>query len=179
MIAIKFDKKQVAKALLQLGEKGAASAITMAINRVLPGVRTDAKKHLKEELKLKTAGPLHKKMKIHTASRKTLSGDVQFFGSIPLKAYNGVKVKKGKGGGVYFKGNKIDRSFRGSIKTLKNDFFQRTGKQRGPVKRLYGYTLPQEYQKNELHNKLTLAARNRMDKEWPRAIAQEIRKLGL
>ena len=137
-VRIKLDKKELSKAFAELGKRGAKSAVTMAINKVLAGVRTDAKAHIKKDVGLATSGPLQRRMTIHKASRRTLSGDVTFSGAIPLKAYKGWKVKRGAGGGVFVKGKKIERSFRGNMGRLRNDLFMRVGKSRNLVKRLYG-----------------------------------------
>ena len=183
-INISLDTKQLSKALMQLGTTEAKHAASMAINRVLPGVRTEAKKVIKEKTKLRRIGSIFRRMVITKSTRSTLAGSIEFPGGIPLVDYKGARHKKGKGGGVFQDGEKHEHSFKASIKSIKNDFFYRVdGYQKGQagyrIKRLYAYTVTQQYRHHKVEDILTREAQKRMGKEFGRAIAQKARKLGL
>lgn len=176
MIDIKFESKALSKALVSLGSKGTSSAASMAINRVLPGVRTDAKRHIAANAGLNNINRVGRRIKLVKSSVNTLQGSVWFYGSIGLKYYKTAKHKKGKGGGVFQDGEKIKNSFKASINKLKDDYWWRAGKE---VIRLWGFTVSQEYFYQKTPEHVNYLAQKRLNKEFGRAIAKEIRKLGL
>lgn len=174
---ITLEKERVSRALIQLGKVGTAKAISMTINRVLPGVRTDAKRHIAQNAKMKRIGSVGEKISIWKSSPKNLEAKIWFQGSTELADYKNVRVDRGKGGGVTFRGKKITKSFRADIKSKKNGLWRRT--ENGKVHKLFGYTLTQEYYKHETPKKMKSLALERLRKEFDRSIAQQLRKLGL
>lgn len=177
MIRITFEKKALTLALASLGRDGVSSAASMAINRVLPGVRTDASRFLSAEVGVKTVKTVRNRMDIKKSSKRTLSGELRTLPEgLPLSKLKNVRVTKRR---VSWRGDAVPNAFRVSqnARKLKGEIMiGRSGKK---ISRAFGYTLTQEYHKRETPDFLREKVYPRLRKEFDRAIAHELRKRGL
>lgn len=177
MIKITFDKKALSLALVSLGRDGVSSAASMAINRVLPGVRTDATRFLTGEVGVKTSKTVRNRMNIKKSSKRTLSGELRTLPEgLPLTKLKNVRVTKKR---VSWRGETIKNAFRvsGTARKVKGEIM--IGREGKKISRAFGYTLTQEYHKRETPDFLREKVYPRLNKEFNRAIAQELRKRGL
>lgn len=132
---------------------------------------------LVNEVGLKKQGTIRKRFVLKKSTRVTLRGElITPEMGIPLSAVKGVRASAR---GITWKGRTITKGFRikGKVGSLSNDLFVRVKGRRSP-KRLYSYTLVQEYEKHETGSQLEQTAGPRLSKAWEAAFRNQARRLG-
>lgn len=171
---VKLDIEEVKRFATDVQRNRVPLAASRAINKVLGNVRTEASKQIRQERAL-SASTVRDALTIKRATKALLIGNVTASGRpIPLKEYQarrtktGVTVKVSPGGRklVVFAGNKgflVDK--------IGGHVFARTGKQRLPIKKLYGPSIPSTFVKDKV-----IAALDRVANDsWAKRFAEELR----
>lgn len=171
---VRLDLKEVQKYLTDVQRKRVPRAASRAINKTLTNVRTEASKQIRQKRALK-AGVVRQAMSIVRATVARLAGSLNASGRpIPLREYaarrtkKGVTVKVTPGARklVTHQGNKgfiVDR--------IGGHVFAREGKQRLPIKKLYGPSIPATF----LKEKVVAAMHRVAGANWPKRFAEELR----
>jgi hypothetical protein len=171
---VRVDIEEVKRMATDVQRNRVPNAAARAINKTLANVRTEASKQIRQERAL-SASTVKDALTIHRATKMLLIGDVTASGRpIPLKEYQArqtrsgvtVKVSPGPRKLVTFAGNK---GF--IVNKIGGHVFARTGKQRLPIKKLYGPSIPATFVKERV-----LAALDRVAGDaWHKRLAEELR----
>ena len=177
-VSVRLDSREVEMALRKLGSSGAAVAMSQALNRTVTGVRTDATRAIAEKAKVKKQATVRNRFTIEKAARLKLAAALVIPPtSLPLSAVRGVRATARR---VTWRGRHQKRMFRikGAVGKLRNDIFVRVPGKRSPL-RAYAFTLLQEYEHHRIADDLERKATVRLQKEWRRALENQLRRRGL
>lgn len=157
---------------------GIEKAAVMAINRTLPGVRTDAIKEVTQVYCIK-AVDVRPTMSIRRASRNHIEGAVRSWGAtIPLVRFrvnpNNVTSKRPKGGVRVTvrkgEGGHIRTGFIAAMGSGHTGVFVRKGKKRFPIEERFGPGVPSMLKDAGAHQRIQAKADGRLEKEIDRAM---------
>jgi hypothetical protein len=173
MPVVTFDASQVLRNVANL--PGAhRRAISRALNKTAANVRTAASTAIRAKRSL-SASTVRKALAIKQANPNRLVATLSVTGRpIPLKEYRANQTKRGvtvlvspgKRKLVEHAGNKAF-----FIQKIGGHVFARQGKQRLPVKKLYGPSLPATFLNEEVRRAWTAAAQDAL----PKRLTEEIR----
>lgn len=171
---IRFDADRVIRAIGGLPTGPARRAIVRGLNKTAANVRTSASSAIRKRRAL-SASVVRDAMSIRKATKERLVSSLVTTGRpIPLRDYKArqtrkgttVAVSPGKRKLVDHKGN---RGF--IIQKIGAHVFAREGKQRLPVKKLFGPSLPSTFVQEEVRRAWTATANDAM----PKRLAEEMR----
>lgn len=174
MSVMKFDASQVLRTLDDLPRGPARRAIVRGLNKTAANVRTSASTAIRERRAL-SAKVVRDAMAIRKATKDNLVSSLVVTGRpIPLRDYKAsqtkrgvtVKVSPGKRTLVSHAGN---RAF--IIDKIGGHVFARQGKERLPVKKLYGPSLPSTFIQEQVRAAWTATAKDAL----PKRLAEEVR----
>jgi DNA-binding MarR family transcriptional regulator len=172
-IDIRGDLETIKRSLTDLQQKKVPTAASRALNKTIGNIRTQASKSIREERALsarvvRDALTVKKTTKTQLVASLTASGR-----PIPLREYQaragkrGVTVKVSPGGRklVRHAGNKAF-----ALAKFGGHIYARTGKERLPIKKLYGPSIPSTFVKD----KVTEALDKVGGESWPKRFAEEL-----
>lgn len=171
---VRLDLTEVKRWATDVQKRKVPTAAARAINKTLTNVRTEASKQIRKERAL-SASTVKDALTIRRATKLLLFGEVIASGRpIPLKEYQAretragvtVKVTPGKRKLVKHAGNK---GF--IVHKIGDHVFARTGKERLPIKKLYGPSIPATFIKQRVLDVLDRVA----GESWQKRFAEELR----
>lgn len=187
MLELKIDKRaldDLHRAFRHIPEK-APKAIAAALNKTLPGIRTDAVREVTQAYWVKV-GDARKTMTIRKASPSRLEATVRSDGeAIPLYKFR-VKpktiTKKRPAGGVHATvkrgdGGRIKHSFIAPVGE-RNRVMMRNGKARSPIKQLFGPAVPLMLKREDGLRRVEAKGAERFDKNLDHEIDRILKGFG-
>ncbi|MBP2655405.1 MAG: hypothetical protein H6Q73_2974 [Firmicutes bacterium] len=171
---IELSAEGIAKAHVLLSHigNGAPKAISSALNRTIDGVKTDVTRKVTETYDIK-AKDVRATLRVQKANTDTLQASVSANGSpIPLIKFRVTPNKPGqKKIGTLLRasvkrsgGKPISGAFVAKFKSGHIGIMQRDGKNRLPVKELYGPAVPQMMSENKVREYVVDGAGERFEK---------------
>ncbi|MGH0004081.1 phage tail protein [Pseudovibrio ascidiaceicola] len=150
----KIEDREVREMAERLSEKRLNQAFATAINSTLTTVRVQATKMVRKQVSIE-AKYLKRSFRIVKAKADNLSGVVVGFGAgLPLKAFKPRKRRKGFSAKLWGERKVFKTAF--EVQKIGNHIFIRKGKDRLPIKKLYGpgvgHILSQKSLMNELQS---------------------------
>ncbi len=186
-VSVVSDVRAVTRQLRGIQRRAVPKATRAALNKTARSVRTEAKRTIAKELKVK-AKVVDKRLGVFRASIQRLTAVI--FGPLkerPINLIEWVRSGKRKVGAFRRKAGvqvNLAKSFTipGSfIGTAKNSgkllVFRRQAKARQPIEALAGPTVTQALRSNRILAKLAARAREVWPKEFQRAITRELAKI--
>jgi hypothetical protein len=171
---IRGDLEEVKRSLNDLQQRKVPNAAARALNKTIGNVRTQASKSIREERAL-SAKVVRDALTVQKATKAKLVASLTASGRpIPLREYQaragkrGVTVKVSPGGRklVEHAGNKAF-----ALAKFGGHIYARTGKERLPIKKLYGPSIPATFLKEKV-----MSAMDKVGGEnWPKRFAEELR----
>lgn len=171
--AIRFDASRVIGNIESLPAR-ARRAISRGLNKTAGNVRTTASSAIRKRRAL-SAKVVREALAIRKASPDRLVSSLVVTGRpIPLRDYKARATKKGVTAHVS-PGKRKAISHRGNrafiVQKLSGHVFAREGKERLPIKKLFGPSLPSTFVQQEVKAAWTATARDAL----PKRIAEEVR----
>ncbi|MBP2654247.1 MAG: hypothetical protein H6Q73_1816 [Firmicutes bacterium] len=183
---IELNAEGIAKAhvLLSHIENGASKAISAALNRTVDGVKTDVTRKVAETYDIK-AKDVRASLKAQKSTMATLNASVSGKGSpIPLIKFRVTPNKLGqqrtgtvlRASAKRSGGKPIPGAFLAQFKSAHIGVMQRVGKNRLPVKELYGPAVPQMMSENKVRQYVMDGANDRFEKRLDHEIERLLNK---
>jgi hypothetical protein len=181
MAVITFDVSQVLKNIGEIPRGPAKRAIIRGLNKTATNVRTSASSAIRKKRAL-SAKVVRDAMAIRKATAQRLTSSIVVTGRpVPLRDYKARQTKRGvtvlvtpgKRTLVQHQGNKAF-----VISKIGNHVFAREGKERLPVKKLYGPSLPSTFVQQEVRAAWTATAQEVMPKRLAEEMRFELLKMG-
>lgn len=171
---IRFDVSQVLKTLDEMPRGPARRAIVRGLNKTATNVRTSASSAIRKRRAL-SAKVVRDALAIRKANNQKLVSSIVVTGRpIPLRDYKARQTKKGITAQVS-PGKRKLVSHRGNaaffVQKIGGHVFARQGRDRLPIKKLYGPSLPSTFAQEEVRKAWTATAVEVM----PKRLAEEMR----
>lgn len=180
MTIITFDVRTVNENLNKLGGRIINRVVVRTLNKVAGNVRTGASVAIRKRRAL-SAKVVREAMSIRKATPAKLESSLVVTGRpIPLKEYSARPTKKGVTVNVSPGGRKLvthagNKGF--IVDKIGGNVFARQGKERLPIKKLFGPSLPSTFLQENVKAAWLLIATEAMKKRGAEELAYEIGRL--
>lgn len=169
-LKIKQDIAAIDRHLFKTQTKTIKRAATSAINKVLIKVKTTASKEIREKASFK-ASEINKVFRVRRATWSRMTASITAPGYAPnLIRYKAVQTKKGVKASPMKKRHEFKGAF---IANRGRTVFVRRGKERLPVKAVYGPSLKREFTRQVIKK----AMDRRGEKEWSKEFDNQLKRL--
>lgn len=162
-VVVDLDRKMLEDIERRLGSlsRKAPNVLSIAINRAVTNVNSNVKKEVRKEYNI-SAADIQKTLKVSKATRASLRGEVKSTGSpigldkfkISPKTVNPRRKSPIKVGVKKGDLKKLLHAFVADVNGTK--VFEREGKSRLPIKRLFGPSVPQMIDNDDIRAKIEL-----------------------
>lgn len=180
-LSIQIDTRRVDELLRTLPDKYARPALVRALNKAAENVRVAASKAIREKRSL-SAKTVRDAFSLDRANPSKLVATIKVTGKpVPLKEYKARQAKRlgvsvmvtpGARKRINYNGNKAFISDR-----MGGHVFAREGKERLPIKQLFGPSLPSTMLNAEVRKAWEATAQDAMIKRTTEEVGHELRKL--
>lgn len=172
-IDVKFDMRGLKRDLDKIQRNVIPKAHARALNRSADGVKAEAVRTLSKLTGIKQ-GEIRSRMWVRGATPQRLTAEVDVLGYAPnLKRFQARKTKKG----IEAKAWGQRKVYKGSFSLPSGAVVSRTGRERAPLKKLYGPSVPRTFMRDAVIKRLKAVAEQRWRSEFEREMARRLKAL--